>query len=294
MCGISGIISDESVDNKKVLRSEVIKMTDALKHRGNNEPKFFEDSRCFFGHQRLSIIDLSPAAAQPMPSLCGRYVIVFNGEIYNYIELASELRQHGANVSGNNDTEVLLYSYIVWGKDCLDKLRGMFSFAIWDLKKQKLFAARDHLGIKPFYWFNGNIEGKQCFAFASEIKSFLKTSFISRIVNKQALKNYLLFYSINPPNTIIKDIYSLMPGHYLEYENGNIKTSSYWSVFNLKTDQRWQGVEEIQARVRETLYESVKLRMRADVSVGAFLSGGLDSATIVGLLALVLEKRVII
>jgi len=152
VCGIVGAISGCSSYSKDFLNLQVKSMLQALSHRGSSDG-FYNDEKCFLGHRRLSIIDLSAEASQPMKSLCGRYVITFNGEIYNYIELRDELFRHGITISSKSDTEVLLYSYILWGKGCLNRLRGIFAFAIWDTQKKRLFAARDHLGVKPLYWF---------------------------------------------------------------------------------------------------------------------------------------------
>jgi asparagine synthase (glutamine-hydrolysing) len=290
MCGITGIINLQNKLDSSVLKSDLYKMTDAIKHRGKDGKGYFVDgkTKCFLGHRRLSIIDLSDTGAQPMYSYDNRYVIVFNGEIYNYKELAIELEKTGVNFTSKSDSEVLLYSYIVWGKDCLNKLRGMFAFAIWDKNEEKLFAARDHLGIKPFYWFFQ----ENVFAFSSELKSFFNVSFFKKELNQDAISQYLSFYSLNPPDTFVKNVYMLLPAHFIELKKGELNINQYWNLNDVKTNNDFTDLESIKKNVREKLLESVKLRMRADVDVGAFLSGGLDSSTIVALMSSMTDKKI--
>jgi len=290
MCGIAGIVVSSknglSNEQKKILEQDIHSMTDVISHRGKDSGNYFIDDngQCFLGHRRLSIIDLSEQASQPMTSFDGRFQIIFNGEIYNYNEIAEELKSFGIKFSTQSDTEVLLQAYIKWGKDCLNKLRGMFSFAIWDSLNKKLFAARDHLGKKPFYWFCGQADFGKIFAFSSELKSFSKLSFYKKELNLDAVDEYLSFYSINSPDTFFKNIFSLEPAHFLQYCDENLITQRFWDLRDINLNDSL-NFDEIKDRTKNILEESVRLRMRADVSVGAFLSGGFDSATIVGLMS---------
>ena len=277
MCGISGIIGDN-------LNSNLLsKMIETQKHRGpDSSGKYVNEGVCL-GHNRLSIIDLSESANQPFIDDSERYVLVFNGEIYNYLELKLELDY---DFKTESDTEVLLAAYIKWGKDSLDKLNGMFSFAIWDKYEKKLFAARDRFGVKPFYYhFSGNT-----FYFASEIKTLHATG-IKKEPNKKVWANYFSFGSYGMPNETFWHLINQLPGgHYLEYSNNKLKIHK-WYFFEerIKKHQNRYTYTEAKEKYIELLKNSVKLRFRADVPVGFNISGGLDSSA---LLAFVnLEER---
>jgi len=288
VCGIAGIVShSKNSSHVDRFKSDLYKMTTAIEHRGRDGEGHLADERggCFLGHRRLSIIDLSEGGRQPMATPDGRYRIVFNGEIYNYKELAEDLEREGVSFSSKSDTEVLLYGYLVWNRDCLNKFRGMFAFAVWDSFEKKLFAARDHLGIKPFYWFLKNDSEDKVFAFASELKAFKNVSFLEKRLNFKALFHYLSFYSLNPPMTFWENVFALMPGHFIEFKDGQLTIERYWDIKKICTEDRYDDQEGVKEQVREKLSEAVGLRMRADVTVGAFLSGGIDSATIVGLMS---------
>ncbi|TMM31343.1 asparagine synthase (glutamine-hydrolyzing) [Polaribacter aestuariivivens] len=268
MCGIAGIIGD--ITNNDLIHS----MAAAQSHRGPDYTGFWKNENISLAHNRLSIIDLEAHSNQPLVSNCGNYILVFNGEIYNYIELKKELNY---NFKTNSDTEVLLAAYIEWGKKCLHKLNGMFSFAIWDVKKETLFAARDRFGVKPFFYTK--IDNK--LIFSSEIKA-IHAYGINKTPNKKVWANYFAFGSYGMPNeTFWKDISQLSGGHYLEYSNKNLKVEK-WYFFEkeIKKYQKKYTYEEVKTKYTNLLKQSIRLRFRADVAVGFNLSGGLDSSAL--------------
>jgi asparagine synthase (glutamine-hydrolysing) len=234
------------------------------------------------GHRRLSIIDLSSAAHQPMCNENGTTWIVFNGEIYNFQEIRENLRKKGHQFKSKSDTEVILHAYEEWGVECLSRFRGMFAFAIWDSQMKRLFLARDRLGKKPLVYFHKNGH----FAFASEIKALLQLPNIEKKVNDIAIHDYLTYQYVPSPDTIFEGIQKLPPAHYLLYDrDGSLKIERYWKLNfdgNLRTDS---DIKEMEDRIRTELVESVKLRLISDVPLGAFLSGGVDSSLIVGIMA---------
>ncbi len=279
MCGISGIIGNNS--NNKVLS----KMIETQKHRGPDSfGKYVKKGVCL-GHNRLSIIDLSEAANQPFIDESGRYVLVFNGEIYNYLELKSELDY---NFKTDSDTEVLLAAFIKWGKECLHKLNGMFSFAIWDSTEKKFFAARDRFGVKPFYYHFS----KNTFYFASEIKT-LHAADVDKKPNEKVWANYFVYGSYGMPNeTFWEGIQQLPGGHTLEFENNQIIIEK-WYVFEeeIKKHQKKRSYEEVKSEYIALLKDSIKLRFRADVPVGFNVSGGLDSSALLAFVNLLDEDK---
>ncbi|MFC1854311.1 asparagine synthase (glutamine-hydrolyzing) [Candidatus Dependentiae bacterium] len=280
MCGIAGIIKEPFDQNIGV---EVLhKMLDAIEHRGKDGSGVFQDNSggCFLGHRRLSIIDLSQDASQPMESSDGRFLITFNGEIYNYIELAKEFGLKGEF----GDTRVLLESFKRWGKDCLTRLRGMFAFAVWDTEKREFFCARDHMGIKPLYWWKNEIDSKNLI-FSSEIKAILASGLVEKVICEKALKEYLRFYCVHPPRTIIKNVFSLPAGHSLTFsvEQG-VSISRWYDLSEISVDKNLDYKESVFG-VRETFLDSVDVHLRSDVPVGLFLSGGIDSSALAGAMA---------
>jgi len=270
MCGIAGVIG------KKAKENTLLQMLKKQAHRGPDNTGTYKNDNCVLGHNRLSIIDLSEEANQPFISNDKRYVLVFNGEIYNYVELKEELK-YQYDFKTASDTEVLLASYLVWGKDCLSKFNGMFSFAIWDTRTQTLFAARDRFGVKPFYFsLNGNN-----FYFASEIKALFAAE-ISRETNDPVWASYFAYGSYGMPDeTFWKDIQQLAGGHYLEFTKGNLQISK-WYFFQqeVKKYQQKLSFSEVKKIYKQLLEDSIKLRFRADVPVGFNISGGLDSSTL--------------
>lgn len=251
-------------------------------HRGPDAGGEYLDDWVGLGHRRLSIIDLSPLGNQPMYSADGRYLIVFNGEIYNFQELRDDLEKTGCSFKSRTDTEVILALYQLEGARCLQKLNGMFAFAIWDREGKVLFLARDRIGKKPLYYYHG---GSDRVAFASELKAILQLPGIGREVEPTAIADYLKYLYIPAPKTIFKRIHKLLPGHYMEVQIGcEPKIKEYWDVDFSRVSTNPCG-DDIAARLFELVGDSTKCRMMADVPLGAFLSGGLDSSAVVALMA---------
>ena len=278
MCGIAGILNfDGAPADRDVLGA----MTDMIAHRGPDSAGHWFEGSVGFGHRRLSIIDLSRDADQPMVSSDGQAVIVFNGEIYNYQELARTLHAKGLPCRTRSDTEVILNLYRLHGTDCLRHLRGMFAFAIWDRALGRLFAARDRIGIKPFYY----LHSKPGFVFASEIKAIAVSGRSQLQLNMDALAGYLRFLVVPQPDSIFRDIRKLEPGHYLVVtREGVLKDAVYWLPPVEPPALAPTNEKDRVAALDEVLNVSVRYHMVADVPVGAFLSGGLDSSAIVSLM----------
>ncbi|MDI6619499.1 MAG: asparagine synthase (glutamine-hydrolyzing) [Clostridiales bacterium] len=276
MCGFVTLLSDKEISDKDMEMETLKKMTDIIKHRGPDDEGFYVDGNMCMGFRRLSIIDLQNGS-QPFPYDDGRYRIVFNGEIYNYVELREDLIKKGFHFSTQSDTEVILAMYKYLGAESVKYLRGMFAFVIWDKQTKTMFGARDPFGIKPFYYIE-NESGVCC---ASEKKSLLCLNGIPKDLNIKALYNYLTFQFVPEPDTILKAVSILEPGHTITKKPGEkVVTGSYWSIsFNpVKTDFDKRIIE-----IRKAMEDSVKVHMRSDVPVGAFLSGGIDSTIIVAL-----------
>ena len=273
MCGIGGALqlSFEGIPN---LDRRLQVMNDLLRHRGPDGEGVWQHPARFagFAHRRLSIIDLS-TGDQPMTDPAGNW-ITYNGEIYNYIELRAELGAE--NFQTTSDTEVILQAYRRWGADCVNHLRGMFAFAIWDERRRELFCARDRFGIKPFYYTIVD----DVFYFASEVKVLLP--FVSRIeTDLEGFKDYLAFQFCLAGKTLFKNVLELLPGHTLRIKNGTVEVKRYWEVYyDLDFAHTPKYFEE---RLRTLLCESVGLHLRADVPVGTYLSGGLDSSSVASL-----------
>lgn len=280
MCGIVGIIGL----GKDVSKPKVHAMNNRIEHRGPDAEGFFIDDGIALGHRRLSIIDLSAGANQPLFDNSNRYVIVFNGEIYNYLEVKSEIDYQWTS---NSDTEVILAAYIKWGKACLDKLNGMFAFAIWDKVEQELFIARDRLGVKPLYYAQVN----GAFVFASEIRSILSSDLVEAKIDQNNLCEYLRFLNISTPKTLIENVVQLCPGQYLVYKNNELKISTYWSLID-KPKPNGLNYSGLLSACKSHFVDSVKSRMVADVKVGAFLSGGIDSSAVVAVMSELSEEPI--
>lgn len=286
MCAINGF----NFEDEGLIR----KMNQITRHRGPDDSGVFLDDSLSLGHNRLSIIDLSPAGHQPMLSEDGNFTIVFNGEIYNFKELKKELKERGYNFFSNSDTEVILKSYQEYGENCLDKFNGIFSFAIWDKNKKELFLARDCIGAKPLYYFwdgsstghstlrisDSMSSGQAKFIFSSEIKAIIAHD-ISREINLDALNLYFSLSYIPQPLTIFKNIYKLPPGHWLKLKNNKIEIKKYWEITNR---DNFSSKEEAMEEIRRILEDSVKGQIISDRPVGVFLSGGIDSSIILGLI----------
>lgn len=310
MCGIAGIIDTSSTPERALIE----KMCRIMSHRGPDGEGYYMDGPVALGHRRLSIIDLE-GGKQPMSNeAChecrrrnGSLWITYNGEIYNFPELRKVLIDKGHEFKTRSDTETIVHAYEEYGIKCLEKLRGMFAFGLWDDKKKVLFLARDRLGKKPLYYYFDN----EKFVFASELKAILQDEKIKREINIKAMADYFTYHYIPFPETIFKGIYKLLPGHYMTVrivENvrnvENIRTSEvierlehlelsiyqYWDIqykpdYSL-TEQEWIKV------LREKLKEAVKIRLISDVPLGAFLSGGIDSSTVVALMSMVQNATV--
>ena len=277
MCGIVGIFNYRSGEpvSGQLIRS----MADQIRYRGPDDGGVYADGVIGLGHRRLSIIDLSPLGHQPMASQDDKIWIVFNGEIYNYQEIRKDLEAKGYEFRSNTDTEVIIYLYREYGEECLQYLRGMFAFAIWDSETSKLLLARDRIGKKPLYYYD---DGK-ILIFASEIKAILKDPYVEQQINIESFCDYFHYLYVPEPKTIFKHIYKLKPGHCLVCSKQGIKIRQYWDIsFSKKLNG---NREEISRHLLETLDESVRLRMISDVPLGAFLSGGIDSSGVVALMA---------
>lgn len=270
MCGIAGLINCGS---KETLE----RMTEVIRHRGPDDQgiQWFSDTRCGLGHRRLSIIDLSPTGHQPMSSDDETLWITYNGEIYNYKEIRNELVQKGHRFRSSSDTEVILKAYEQWGERFLDKLNGMFALAIYDIKNRKFLAARDRIGIKPFYYWSKN----GALVFASEIKSILATGLVEKKPDYYSLHTPTRFQIA--PYTGFEDILKLPQGHFLTLKDGAIDIHKYWDI---DVEENRPSLAEAKDRLDSLLSDSVRLQMIADVPVGVFLSGGLDSSIVCALI----------
>ena len=285
MCGIAGIISLEP-------ETYIQSMLERVAHRGRDDEGVWISEaidqfgrKACLGHRRLAIIDTSAAGHEPMLSADGRYVITFNGEIYNYRELREQLSSRGFVFKTGTDTEVLLAAFSEWSDECLTKLNGMFAFAVWDNQERTLTLARDHVGIKPLYYSHNpsanNSPGS--FAFASELKAILATGLVKPQLDTESLHQFLTFLWAPDPNTLFKGVKTVPPGHLLKLKDDQITIDQWWDVsfdaIEENRDEEWW-----QQQVLETLERVVKMEMVADVPLGAFLSGGLDSSGIVAMM----------
>lgn len=316
MCGIAGVGGYRTpIDARWILN-----MTRALRHRGPDDEgylaidnpgnkayhltggdsqvkgapvqSFSKEAGFYLGHRRLSILDPTPSGHQPMQEPGGGSWVVFNGEIYNYVELREELKQAGFHFHTGSDTEVLLAAYKHWGEGCLDKFDGMWAFVIYDPHRKLLFGARDRFGVKPLYYFHH----KNHFAFASEIKALVTLPFITPRLNREALFDFLAFSGLHfIPDTFFKDIFELLPAHAFRYRlpDHHLET---WQYYKLSYEERWRSFDSRQAGeyisgVRERVVQSVQWRLRSDVPVGSALSGGLDSSAVVCVIRELMKRQ---
>jgi asparagine synthase (glutamine-hydrolysing) len=293
MCGINGIHGLKDVSSAK---EKIGMMNTCMKHRGPDDHGVFAEENIALGHRRLSIIDLSSAGHQPMASFDKRYQIIYNGELYNFKELKFELQrvvtgsgQQAYLFQTNTDTEVIIAAYARWGDDCLKRFNGMYAFAIWDSTEKKLFIARDRLGIKPLYYFFTN----GVFGFSSEVRSLLAANIIPKKIDPDGLVDYLRYQTVHAPNTIIKGIKMLMPGNCITIKDSDVKIRKYWSLADNVSDvSKGKTYKEVCNDVNNLLTAAVERRLIADVPFGAFLSGGIDSSAIVGLMSKVSVEKV--
>jgi asparagine synthase (glutamine-hydrolysing) len=279
MCGICGVIQPK---NRIVSEDIIRRMCSKMQHRGpDDEGVYLKNGHLAvgLGHRRLAIIDLSTSAHQPMSNEDGSIWLVINGEIFNYKQLRKELEQKGHYFKSRTDFEVLLHLYEDLGEDCVSKLRGMFAFAIWDQRENKLILGRDRLGQKPLiYYFNG-----QSLCFASEFSALFASGLVEKKINYSMVDSYLAFGYIPAPRTIYEKVYKLLPGHLAIYKNNKLTFRRYWQLnyaHKLNIDEQ-QAVEEL----RRIITEAVRLRLQSDVPLGVFLSGGLDSSMVVAIMA---------
>ncbi|HNR18926.1 MAG TPA: asparagine synthase (glutamine-hydrolyzing) [Bacteroidia bacterium] len=277
MCGVAGTYSNNGFFEERDIHA----MTDALAHRGPDAAGYFTDGAVHLGHRRLSIIDLSTRSNQPMFSQNQRYVMVYNGEVYNYNEIAIQLQSN--KISGeeivlktSGDSEVVLEAFVKYGVDFVKFLNGMFLIAIYDKVAQELYIFRDRIGIKPlfYYW-----DGKN-FAFASELKSLLKVEHVKKEINQQAVKLFLNLGYIPAPQTIYRNIFKMKSGHWIKVNKDGLVQNAYWQLPRLIKNETIGNLEEAMVKLSDLIVSSVQYQLRSDVPSGVFLSGGIDSSMI--------------
>ncbi len=297
MCGLVGIFSPQAIPD---LASVIARMNQTQHHRGPDQTGLFihPSQKVALGHKRLSILDLTHGI-QPMTDCDQRYTLVFNGEIYNYLDIKADLVAKGHPVHTRSDTETLLYAYKEWGPACLSRLRGMFAFAIYDHGDNSIFLARDRLGIKPLYYgrhsggSNSGTGPQDQFLFASECKGILEYPGFDRSMDTEALSDYFSFMYVPAPKSIYKKIRKLPAGHWMKVNaQGDIKIQQYWDL-EFTVDEKLSSPENAQQALASCLDESVKCHMESDVPLGAFLSGGVDSAAVVALMAKNSGRRIL-
>jgi asparagine synthase (glutamine-hydrolysing) len=279
MCGINGI-AFSSRSNRQVDKAKLVQMRDILHHRGPDDGGVFVDENIGLGHRRLSIIDVAHGA-QPMFNDDHSCVIVYNGEVYNHADHRSELSDRGHKFHNNSDTETILHLYEQYGRDCVEHMRGMFAFAIWDAGKREVFLARDRFGVKPLYYIHDQ-EGN--LFFASEIKALLEIGAVKREINFNALPDQFANHGTSGDGTLFRGVKRLLPGHTLVWRDGCIDISEFWDLsFEPKHEDR-SDAEYIE-EWRDIFRQSVELRLMADVPLGMFLSGGIDSSAIAAMMS---------
>src|SRR5262245_11773608 len=285
MCGIAGIVSAEQLDPAD--RDRVTRMRDVLAHRGPDDAGVFADKQAVLGHRRLSIVDLA-AGHQPLANEDDSVWVVFNGEIYNHQSVREVLEPAGHQYRTRSDTETILHAYEEWGDESVHRLRGMFAFAIWDSPRRRLLLARDRLGVKPLYWAKVGTR----LLFSSEIKSILESGLVRPEANEPALPELLGTRYLSGTETLFRGINRLQPGHILVFEKGAISIRQYWDIPAGRRSEELARLtdEQVVRRFRELLEESVRIRLMADVPLGMFLSGGLDSSAIAALMAGMIDR----
>ncbi|MCP2620100.1 asparagine synthase (glutamine-hydrolyzing) [Candidatus Aminicenantes bacterium AC-334-K16] len=282
MCGFCGLIHPHGLSppEKSLLQA----MTRTIIHRGPDDEGFYLDEQTGLGARRLSIIDLEHGH-QPLSNEDGSIWIAYNGEVYNFPELKKELQAKGHKFKTRTDTETIVHAYEEWGENFIQRLRGMFAFALWDKAKKTLYLWRDRVGIKPLYY---SLQSDGTLLFGSELKTILVYPQLSRSINPRALDLYLTLEYIPAPYSIFKDIYKLPPGYFLKYHKGEITINSYWDLpcpsKKSQTTLKAKSLDKLMEELYSLIKESVSLRLISDVPLGAFLSGGIDSSTIVGLM----------
>jgi asparagine synthase (glutamine-hydrolysing) len=279
MCGIAGIVATHALRPED--KGRVLRMRDVLAHRGPDGAGVFADDRAALGHRRLSIVDLA-GGSQPLANEDGTIQVVFNGEIYNHADLRPQLEAAGHRYHTRSDTETIVHAYEQWGDDCVLRFRGMFAFAIWDAPRRRLLLARDRLGVKPLYWAWAGDR----LLFASEIKAILESGLIDARVNEAVLPEVLATRATSGEETLFRGIQKLLPGHLLTLVDGHVQQQRYWDVPSAPEPATTaKGRAEDAEAFRALLDESVRVRLMSDVPLGVFLSGGIDSSAIAGLMA---------
>ena len=284
MCGICGKLEFDIEAN--VAPNLLKQMADAIVHRGPDDEGYYLKGQIGLGFRRLSIIDLS-GGHQPLANEDDSIWIVFNGEIYNYQELRVLLLAKGHVFKTQSDTEVIVHLYEEYGRDCLEKLRGMFGFAIWDSKKKSLFLARDRVGIKPLYYYLG----EHFLSFGSEMKAILVDPAVRREIDPAMIDRFLTYFYVPGPSTLLRNFFKLEPGHWLLVQDGKIQIQSYWDIDFLPADDH-QSPEALEQKVVDLLDETVQLHMISDVPVGFLLSGGVDSTAMLSLASKKTDKPI--
>jgi asparagine synthase (glutamine-hydrolysing) len=278
MCGIAGLVDREGVGADD--QALVLRMRDTMVHRGPDDAGIFVDSHAVLGHRRLSIVDLA-GGAQPLSNEDRSIWIVYNGEIYNHADLRRQLEPLGHRYRTRSDTETIVHAYEEWGEDCVTRFRGMFAFALWDTRQQRLLLARDRLGVKPLYW---TIVGTRLY-FGSEIKAILASRAVRPCLREAALPELLSMRSLAGDETLFAGIRTLMPGHLLSFAGGRATLRRYWTIPRPVARPALRRAADDVRQFRALLEESVRLRLMSDVPLGVFLSGGLDSSAIAALMA---------
>src|SRR5947209_4920127 len=287
MCGIAGFVSLDEHADARAARAVLERMCGVIEHRGPDDEGTLVEGAAAIGMRRLSIIDLA-GGHQPLSGCDPAISVVFNGEIYNFRELQPMLEARGHRFRTHSDTEAIVHAYEEFGDACVQHLRGMFAFAVWDSRARKLFVARDRAGEKPLYY---TVTGEGTFVFGSELKCLLEHAEVRRETDAEALDAYLTFGYVPDPLTIFRDVHKLPPGHTLTLEGGRVRTKQYWD-FSYEPVEDARPVEDYLEELRALLDESVRMRLVADVPLGAFLSGGVDSSTVVGLMARATDRPV--
>lgn len=278
MCGIAGIVGEKRLGQEE-LKALALRMADRLTHRGPDDSGVYVDSEAALSHRRLSIIDLSPLGKQPMRSACGRYVVAYNGELYNFPSLRDEMeKDHQRQFRSRSDTEVLLEALSVWGTEALNRFNGMFAFALWDRDERSLLLARDPMGIKPLYYC---VEGGTL-RFASEIKALFADPDFNPRINLKGLANYFAYRHAVAPDTLLAGVHKLEPGQWLKWKDGKIAFGEHGSsnIIPDAVDQHFKTESEACEALREVIGDAVSRQLVSDVPVGIFLSGGIDSSVL--------------
>jgi len=288
MCGIAGIVAAGGVGAD--IPTRVVAMRDILAHRGPDDAGLHADSHAALGHRRLTIVDLK-TGAQPLANETEDVWIVFNGEIYNHAVVRAELEARGHRYRSHSDTETIVHAYEEWGDDCVERLRGMFAFAIWDSRKRRLLLTRDRLGVKPLYW----AQRGDAIIFGSEIKSLLASRLVDARARIEAVPELLGARFVTGPATLFDGIQSLLPGHQLVFERGAARIRQYWDLPTaaggpVSADTSRADGRDVVARFKDLFEESVRLRLMSDVPLGMFLSGGIDSSAIAAIMARLIDR----